>query len=271
MSRRAVQAVLVRELLTVARSRAYIGLVAGVALVSAGTLAAGGGVEVGYVPAVLDLLIPLELLVPAVAVALGYRTITDDADRGELGVLATYPVPPWAYVVGVYAGRALALVGAVGLPLALAGLYLSTQSPPDPTTLETHGGVDSPALFVRFVGLTLLYGLVTLALALAVSALAWSRRTSIVLGVLLLGAVALGLDLAVLRGFGTGWIPAGQLTTALAASPASAYRGLVFETVLYVAFDGGRDYAAPGASVLGLLGWLAAGLALTTAGVRRRG
>jgi ABC-type transport system involved in multi-copper enzyme maturation permease subunit len=269
-ARQAVQAVLVRELLTVARSRAYLGLVAGVSLVAAGVLAAGGGVEVGYVPAAIDLLLPFELLVPAVAVALGYRTITDDADRGELDVLETYPVPPWAYVLGVYAGRAIALVGALGVPLALAGLYLSTQSPPDPTTLATHSGVDSPVLFVRFVGLTLLYGLVALALTLAVSALAWSRRTAIVLAILLLGSVAVGIDLLLLRGFGAGWIADQQLTTALAASPASAYRGLVFETVLYVAFDSESGYAAPAASVAGLLAWLVAGLGLTVVGVTRR-
>jgi Cu-processing system permease protein len=268
--RQAVQTVLVRELLTVARSRAYLGLVVGITLVSAGVLAAGGGVEVGYVPAAIDLLLPFEVLVPAVAIALGYRTITDDADRGELDVLETYPVPPWAYVAGVYLGRALALVGAIGLPLLLVGFYLSTQSPPDPTTLETHGGVDSPVLFVRFAGLTLLYGLVALALALAVSALAWSRRTAIVLGILLLGTVAIGVDLVLLRGFGTGWIADQQLTTALAASPASAYRGLVFETVLHVAFDAETGYAAPGVSVLGLFAWLAVGLLLTVAGVARR-
>ena len=268
--RRAVQAVLVRELLTVARSRAYLGLVAGVSLVTAGVLAVGGGVEVGYIPGAVDLLLPLELLVPAVAVALGYRTVTDDADRGELDVLETYPVPPWAYVLGVYGGRAVALVGALGVPLALAGLYLSAQSPPDPTTVATHGGVDSPVLFIRFVGLTLLYGLAALALTLAVSALAWSRRTAIVLAILLLGAVAVGIDLLLLRGFGTGWIAESQLTTALAASPASAYRGLVFETVLYVAFDAESGYAAPAASVAGLFAWLVTGLVLTVVGVSRR-
>ena len=269
-ARQAVQSVLVRELLTLARSRAYLGLIVGVTLVSAGVLAAGGGVEIGYVPAAIDLLLPFEVLVPAVAIALGYRTITDDIGRGELDVLETYPVPAWAYVLGIYIGRALALVGAIGIPLVLVGAYLSTQSPPDPTTLATHGGVDSPVLFVRFAALTLLYGLVALALALAVSALAWSRRTAIVLAILLLGSVVVGVDLVVLRGFGTGWIADQQLTAALAVSPASAYRGLVFETVLYVAFDAESGYAAPGASVVGLLAWLAVGLVLTMTGISRR-
>ena len=269
-ARRAVQVVLVRELVTLARSRAYLGMLVGVGIVSGGMLAAGGGVEIGYVPAALDLLLPFEILVPAVAIALGYRTITDDARRGELDVLETYPVPPWAYVVGVYGGRALALAGVVVVPLGIAGLYLSTQSPPDPTTLATHGGVDSPVLFVRFIALTLLYGLATLALALAVSALAWSRRTAIVLAILLLGGVVVGVDLLLLRGFGSGWIPADQLTSALALSPTSAYRGLVLENVLYVAFDAESGYASSTASILGLLGWTVVGLALTVAGVTRR-
>lgn len=270
MSRRAtVQALLVRELVTLARSRAYYGLVAGVMLVSAGVLLAGGGAAVGYVPAAVDLLLPYELLVPAVAVALGYRTITDDAQRGELDVLQTYPVPPWTYVLGVYAGRAIALSVALVGPLAVIGLFLSTQSPPDPATLATHRGIDSPALFVRFGVLTLVYGLVTLALALAVSALAWSRRTAIVLGVLVLTVVVAGIDLVLLRGFGTGWVADQQLTTLLAASPASAYRGLVFETVLYAAFDTETGFASPVASALGLVGWFGGTLAVTVVGVRR--
>lgn len=266
----AVQTVLVRELLTVARSRAYAGLVVGVTLVSFGILWVGGGSEVGYVPAAIDLLLPLELVIPAVAIALGYRTITGDAQRGELDVLETYPVPAWSYVLGVYLGRALALAVAVAGPLLLVGVYLSTQSPPDPSTLATHSGIDSPVLFVRFAALTLLYGLVVLALALAVSALAWSRRTAIVLAVILLGIVVVGVDLVLLRGFGTGWVEARQLTTALAISPTSAFRGAVFETVLYVAFDAETGYASPAASVLGLFVWLGVGLAVTVGAVRRR-
>jgi ABC-type transport system involved in multi-copper enzyme maturation permease subunit len=271
MSRlRTLQPIVGRELLTIFRSRVYLGLVAGVTVVAFGMLFAGGGSEIGYVPSAIDLLTPFELLVPAVAVALGYRTITDDARSGELEVIRTYPVPSWAYVVGVFVGRALALVVALVLPLALVGVYLSTQSPIDPSTLATHSGIDSPVLFVRFIVLTVWYGLVALSLALAVSALAWSRRTAIALAILVFGLVIVGIDLVLLRGFGIGWVGSHQLTTVLAASPASAYRGLVFETVLYVAFDAETGYASPGASLLGLGFWLLASLAVTTLAVGRR-
>lgn len=265
-----VQTVLVRELLTLARSRVYAGLVVGVTVLSFGVIFAGSGPEIGYVPVALDLLLPFELVVPAVAIALGYRTITDDAGRGELDVLETYPVPPWAYVAGVYLGRALALAVALVVPLALVGLFLSTQSPPDPATLATHRGIDSPVLFVRFGALTLLYGLVALALALAVSAVAWSRRTAIGLAIVVLGLVIVGIDLVLLRGFGTGWIADQDLTRMLAFSPASAYRGLVFETVLYVALDAESGYASTLSSVFGLLLWLGGTLGLTVVGVMRR-
>lgn len=267
---RAVQTVLVRELLTLARSRVYVGLVIGLVALAFGVVFAGTGPEIGYVPVAVDLLLPFELAVPAVAMALGYRTITDDAGRGELDVLETYPLPPWAYVAGVYLGRALALGVALVVPLALVGLFLTTQSPPDPATLATHRGIDSPVMFVRFGALTLLYGLVTLALALAVSALAWSRRTAIGLAIVVLGLVIVGIDLVLLRGFGTGWIADNNLTTLLALSPASAYRGLVFETVLYVAIDAESGYAAPLASAVGLLLWLGSTLALTVLAVVRR-
>lgn len=265
----AFQAILARELLTVFRSKVYFGLVAGSTLVIFGMLFAGGGSEVGYVPAAVDLLTPLELLVPAVAVALGYRVITDDAQTGELDVFETYPVPSWTYVLGVYVGRACALIVAIVGPLALVALYLTTQSPPDPSSLATHRGIDSPVLFVRFLLLTVLYGLVVLALGLTASSLAWSRRTAIALVVLLLGLVVVVIDLVLLRGFGIGWIASNQLTAALAVSPASAYRGLVFETVLYVAFDADSGYASPVASVLGLVGWLLTSLAVTTVAVER--
>lgn len=268
-SANAVQTILVRELLTVARSRVYVGLLVGVTLVSFGMLAAGGGPEVGYVPTAIDLLLPFELLVPAVAIALGYRVITDDVDRGELDVLGTYPIPAWAYVLGVYLGRAIALLVAIGLPLALVALYLSTLSQPSPASIATHRGIDSPLLFGRFVFLSGLYGLTVLAIVLALSALASSRRAALGLGILLFGLVVVGVDLLLLRGFGTEWIASHQLTNALAVSPASAYRGLVFETVLHVAFDAETGYASPVASAAGLVGWLVLSLGATTAAVRR--
>lgn len=266
---RAIQAVAARELVTVARARSSLVLLAGVGIVVFGIVGTSNSAP-DYLPTAVDLLLPLELLVPAVAIALGYRTIAADARRGELAVLETYPLTTWGYVLGVYLARALAMIVIVGGPLLLVGLYLAVTTPEEPTFLATHSGVDSPIVFLRFVLLTLFFGVTVLAMALAASALARSRRSALVGGVVILALVVVGLDLLIVRGFVGEQVPASQLTSALALSPTSAYRGLVFETVLSTATEADLRHAAPGASVLGLVAWLVASLLVTTVTIARR-
>lgn len=266
---RSLQAVVARELLTVARSRASIVLLAGVSLVAFGVVLATG-TQPAYLPTAVDLLLPMELLVPAVAVALGYRTIAADDRRGELDVLRTYPLPSWGYVLGVYLGRALSVLAIVGLPLALVGVYISTQSTEGLVGLATHQGVDSPIVFARFVALTLVFGFTVLAMALAASAVARSRRSALVVGVALLVLVVVGLDLVLVRGFVGGWIGDGQLTSALALSPTSAYRGLVFETVISAATEPELRQASTAASALGLAVWGVGSLLVAAVTTARR-
>jgi ABC-2 type transport system permease protein len=263
-----VQAVTARELMTTVRSRATLVLLAGVAVVTAGVGIAGGG-EPDYLPTVVDLLLPMEFLVPAVAVALGYRTVVADARRGELEVIRTYPVAAWRYVVGVYLGRALAFVSVVGLPLALVGGYLAMTSTEPSPVFATHSGVDSPLVFVRFVALTLAFGLVVLAMTVAASALAGSRRSALVFGVVLFALVVLAIDLLVVRGFADGIVPEQQLRTVLAASPASAYRGLVFEAAISTAVETEFQQASPLLSVASLGLWGVGALVVATLAVGR--
>lgn len=262
-----VQAIFARELLTVLRARSSYVLFLGVTAVSAGIVLATGS-QPAFVPVAVDLLLPMELLVPAVAIALGYRTIAADDRRGELAVLRTYPVPPVRYVFGVFLGRAAAMTVVLAGPLALVGVYVALSPSPGSALLATHEGVDSPVVFARFVVLTVAFGLTVLAMALAASALARSRPTALVLGIVVLGVVVLGLDLLVVRGFAGGWIGSGQLTTALAVSPTSAYRGLVFETVLSTATDSDLQQASVLLSTAGLLGWTALSLLVATLGIR---
>lgn len=268
--RRAARVLFGRELASIVRSRSYLLLFAGVAAVIVGIGTVGGGTDAGYVPTAVDLLLPLELLVPAVAFAVGYRSIADDIQRDELSVLETYPVPDWAYVAGVYVGRAVALVAMLGLPLLVVGILVWLSAGPDTTIVATHRGIDSPLLFGRFVLLTLAYGLLVLAVVLALSALASTRKAALTFAVIGLGGLVVGLDLLVLRGVGTGWVTGDTLVTAIAASPTSAYRGLVFETVLYVAFETETGYASPVASTFSLLAWTVLGLSVAALGVSRR-
>lgn len=264
----AAWAVFAREVRAAVRSRTYLLLTLAVALVVFALARAGNGPSAGYVPTVVDVLLVVEVLVPAVAFAVGYRAIADDAVRGTLDVLATYPLPPWAYVVGVYAGRAVALLTVILVPLAVLGGVVATTAGPETTVFASHRGVDSPLLFVRFLSLTAAFALTTLAIAVAISALADSRRRAILLALVGLLVVVVGADVTVLRAM-TGNLDVG-LDALLGLSPASAYRGLVFETVLYVAFSDRTGFVAVPVAAVGLAVWSVASLVVATLAVRRR-
>ncbi|MEZ3145644.1 ABC transporter permease subunit [Halobaculum sp. MBLA0143] len=266
----ATRVVLGRELVASARSRTYGLLTLGVLAVVTGVTVVGSGVETGYVPAVVDLLRPTEVLVPAVAFAVGYRAVVDDRRRGTLAVLETYPVPGPAYVAGVYLGRLLALLVVVTVPLGLVGVAVAVTGGPASTVFASHGGVDSPALYGRFLAVTWLLAAASLAVAVAVSALAGSRRRAVVAGLLGLTVVVAGGELGLLAAVAGEAVGEGSLATALAASPTSAYRGLVFETVVAVAVERSPGGVAAGAAVVGLLAWTALGLVTATVAVARR-
>lgn len=248
-----------RELDTVVRTRSYLALSAAIAVGLAAIVNGTGATAGGYVPTVVDLLLPLELLVPAIAAVLGYRAFAGDND--DLSVLRTYPVSTPVIALGVFMGRGAALLGIVGVPLATVGALVAVTPSVESAVFATHSGVDSPLLFVRFATLTLVFGLVVLALALAVAAVARRSRTALALGLLLFVGVVAGADLFVLERLG-GPETSVALEPLLAASPNSAYRGLVFETVVGVA-TADAGFADPTASVLGLAVWIVVGLVTT--------
>jgi len=192
---------------------------AALAAVLVGIAWVGGGVRAGFVPTVVDLLTPLELLVPIVAVAFGYRAILGDRRRGELDVLDTYPIAPRELVLGVYVGRAVGLLGTVVVPLLLVGgaVFVGREEPF--SRYASHAGADSPILFARFVALTALFALSILAVALAISALVSGTRSALALSVVALVVLLVGLDLALVYGFTNGYLADSSLVHALAVSP----------------------------------------------------
>ncbi|WP_134672577.1 ABC transporter permease [Halorussus marinus] len=249
-----------RELTTVARTRAFLALAAGFGAI-VGVLG-WTGEAVGYVPLVLDLLTPVEVLVPALALAVGYRAILGDRERGELDVLRTYPVSRPTYVLGVYLGRASALVVAVAVPLVAVAALVPLFGGVGTTVIASHGAADSPVLYLRFVVLSAAFALVLAATATAISAAATTTRTGLVLAVALGLALVIGLDAGIVAGLAGGVVPDEALGAALSLSPNSAFRGLVLSTVV-----GGVESSAPvssAAGVVGLLAWLAGSLAIAT-------
>jgi len=117
-------------------------------------------------------------------------------------------------------------------------------------------------LYLRFLAFVLLLGAAYVSLAAAVSALAASRRSAIALGVLALVAGVLGGDLLLLRSLGGGASPA-TISGSLALAPNGAFRGLVFEHVIGVAFAPEGGFVSTNRAVGSLVGWalLGAGLA----------
>ena len=264
------RALLGRELHTAARTRSYYLLGLAIGGILLGLTLGGGGAATGYIPTVVDLLLPLELLVPVVAIAIGYRAIPSDLDRGELAMLDTYAVSPATYVGAVYLGRAVVLSAIIGGALLIVGLLVALTAAPDTGVFATHSGVDSPILFGRFLVVTLLFGYTLLAVVLAASVGVATTRTAIVAAIGAVVIVVVGGEAAILLGVLDGVFGESTLQVALGLVPNSAYRGLVFETVVGVLSAGKSGYASPLVSMGGLLLWTVGSLGLTVGLLRWR-
>ncbi|ESS03565.1 MAG: hypothetical protein A07HR67_01963 [uncultured archaeon A07HR67] len=266
-----VRTVFLRELATIFRTPGYGVLAVGLLAVLGLLVAVGGGGATGFVPAVVDLLLPAELLVPVIATVLGYRALLSDVVSGELAVIRTYPVSVAGYVVGILLARLVALVAVVGLPFAAVGGYVWLTAAPDTGIFATHTGVDSPLLYVRFLTLSLLLGAAFLATSMWVSAAATSRRNAVALAALAVIAGAFGGDLTLIRSLLTGADPS-TVTNRLVFTPNGAFRGLVFETVIGVSFAQEQGVTNVGRAVGSLVGWTVLGslAATATLAVRHR-
>jgi ABC-2 type transport system permease protein len=260
----ALLAVAQREVDTLVRTRSYGALALGFALVVIGLPLAGD--VAGYVPLVLDLSTTVEILVPVLAFAFGTWSVLADTHSGELEVIRTYPISRATYVLGTYLGRAVGLLAVVLAPLVLLGAAVPFVRDPASSVLVSHATVDSPTYFARFVALTSAYALTTLALAMAVSALARTRRAGVALATLAVLVVVFGFDALVLVGLARGVLGGETLALALGLSPPGAFRGLVLATATGGVISTGPPAANPTASVVGLLWWVVFGLAVATLG-----
>jgi ABC-2 type transport system permease protein len=244
-----------RELRTIVRTPALLALAAAFAVSVVGVAWAGTGGGGGFVPLTLDLLTFVEVLVPLLAVAFGYRSVLGDRQTGELDVLRTFDVERLSYVGGVYLGRALALVALVVGTLLVVGLFVPLLTADIPTFLAINAAADSGVRYVRFVVLSAAFTLVVLAATVGISAATRTTRTAFALAAALALALVLGIDTALVAGLASGAIPEDGLAVLLALSPNSAFRGLVLSNAVGVV--GGADVAAGNAALnaLGLLGW----------------
>lgn len=263
MNRSAVLAVADRELRTVVRTRSTVAVAAVYAALVVG-VAWTGGVS-GYLSTTLDLLATLEVIVPALAIAFGYRSVYDDAKRGELAVIRTYPVSRTGYVLGAYLGRLAPVLVVVPAPLLAVVVLVAATGGAGTSVIASHGGGDTLVVFVRFAVLTEAFAAVALAVAMVVSTVARSLRGAIALAVAAVVVLVVGADLGLVAALGADVLGEGSLRWALAASPNSAYRGLVLRTVLGPVTTLPADAASVPANLLGLLVWLVGALGVAVA------
>ena len=249
-----------RELRTVVKTPALVALAGVFAVSIVGVAWAGTGGSGGFVPLTLDLLTFVEVLVPLLAFAFGYRTILDDRLTGELDMLRTFDVDRTAYVGGVYVGRAIALVGVVVASLLAAGVLVPVLTADQPMFLAQNRAADSVLRFVRFVVLTAGFTLVALAVTLAVSAAARTLRTAFVFAAVLTVAFVVGVDTALIAGLASGVVPEDGITLLFAASPNSAFRGLVLEAAVGVVSGASVNAGSTPLNVSALLSWWLLGL-----------
>ncbi|AQL44312.1 hypothetical protein BV210_17015 [Halorientalis sp. IM1011] len=249
-----------REFTTLLRTPTILVLALGFVTVVVGfTVAAGSG---GYLPLILDLIAPIELLVPLLAFAFGYRAIRSDADRGELETIQTYPVSRPAFVGGVFLGRLAGLLPVVLLTLGLAGALVAFSPGDQVSVIVSHGTVDAPALYLRFVTLTVVFTAVALAVAVAISATARSAREALAVAVVLVIALVLGFDATIVAGLSGGLIGPESLGTLTALSPNSAFRGLVYTLAVGDVYTRSAPTPSLVAGTVGLGLWLIGSLTI---------
>jgi ABC-2 type transport system permease protein len=253
-----LSAVIEREFRTVTRTRAYILTLLTFVAVLVG-LALVGGIS-GYISVVLNILLPLELLLPVLAAAFGYRSLIADRESGELEMLRTFPISRLTYISGILIGRLTVLLLVVLGTFLVIGISVPLLTPESSQFLQRQTTYNGPLLFIRFGVLTALATTVLFAIMMALSAV--SRNSSRGLALVVLGGVglAIGLDLAIVVGFAVELFPQGWLPWVLATSPLSAFRTLVLGTVIEPAVESQMRTGSVVGSLVSLFLWLSGAL-----------
>lgn len=256
-----LSAVSKREFWTLTRTPVYV-LVAVAFAATVMALALVGGVA-GYVPVILNLLTPLELLLPVLAAAFGYRSVLADRESGEVDILRTFPVSRSTYVGGILVGRLTVLLTIVLTTLFLLGVAVPFLTPESSQFLRRQTSYSAPLLFVRFCVITALGTVVLFTIMMALSAISRESRRGLALVILAGVALAVGFDLAIIAGFATDLFSEALLPWLLALSPLSAFRTLVLGTVVEPAIDTPLRAGSVTASLLALSLWFLTALAAT--------
>lgn len=118
----------------------------------------GSGGELSALDLVFFLQSPVALLVPLTGLLLGYKSIAGEIDSGSVKILLSLPHSRSSVVVGKLLGRTAVLTVPVLIGFAVAAVVVVALY-----------ATFSPGYYVAFVGLTVLFGLAYVSIAIAVS------------------------------------------------------------------------------------------------------
>lgn len=108
------------------------------------------------------------ILIPLIAIILGFSTISGEAESGALYVVLSYPITRLEVLIGKILGLGSVIVFAVLVGFGFGGIIITA----------TVGG-ESWLGYLGFMGLTILLGFIILSLSICISAYCKRRITSI--------------------------------------------------------------------------------------------
>ena len=135
-----------------------------------------GGEEMfgGMEETVVSLMSISTLLIPLIAIMLGFSTIAGEAEKGALSVVLSYPVRRGEVLLGKFLGLGSVLAVTPLIGFGLGGVLIAA-------TVGTEQGV----AYLAFIGLAIILGLMYLSLVIFISALCKTRMRAIAGGVIL--------------------------------------------------------------------------------------
>jgi len=150
-----------------------------------------GGGSLGDVQiTVVGLFTISSLLVPIIAIMLGYDTISGEAESRSLLVVQSYPVSREDVYFGKFLGLGTVLGVSVLLGFGISGIIISA----------TVGGTN-PVGFLVFMFLTILLGLIYLSMSICFSSILKRHTTSLYSGIalffwaMIIGSIIMGIHL----------------------------------------------------------------------------
>ncbi len=114
------------------------------------------------------------ILIPIIAIMLGYSTIAGEAESGSLYVVLSYPVKRSEVLLGKFIGLGFVIVVSCIIGFGAAGVIIAA-------TVGTASGLG----FLIFIGLTILIGLLYLALTIMASAYCKRKVTALASGIII--------------------------------------------------------------------------------------